>query len=92
MSLSLAPYLGAEEFGFCHCASRYSGLHHDARLPQEHLPCWHRDSERGPARQVQWRGGECRQLHELRRPEEIRELMALARASAPSIDEMVRAL
>ena len=34
----IAALLGAEEFGFATGAAGGDGLHHDARLPPQHLP------------------------------------------------------
>ncbi|MCK7583588.1 MAG: hypothetical protein MZV65_54070 [Chromatiales bacterium] len=43
----IAALLGAEEFGFATAPLVVHGLHHDARLPPEHLPGRRRDA--GPA-------------------------------------------
>ena len=40
----IAALLGAEEFGFATAPAGRHGLHHDARLPPEHLPGGRRDA------------------------------------------------
>ena len=45
--VAIAALLGAEEFGFATAALVALGLHHDARVPSQHLPGRHRDA--GPA-------------------------------------------
>ncbi len=43
------------------------GLHHDARLPPEHLPGRHRHAGPGAAREVRGQAGARRQLHDVHR-------------------------
>ena len=58
-----------------HRAARGDGLHHDARLPSEHLPGRRRDAGSAPAREVRRQARARRQLHALHR-QEVREIMA----------------
>ena len=63
----IGALLGAEEFGFATAPLVAHGLHHDARLPPEHLPG--RRGHAGPeaAHEVRRRAGARRQLHALHR-------------------------
>ncbi len=63
----VAALLGAEEFGFCDGAAGRGRLHHDARLPPEHLPGGRGDAEPGAAQEVHGQPGPRGQLHALRR-------------------------
>ena len=63
----IAALLGAEEFGFATAPLVALGLHHDARLPSEHLPGRRRDAGSATAREVHRRAGARRQLHALHR-------------------------
>jgi len=58
-------------------------LHHDARLPPEHLPRGHRHAGSAAAREVQGQARARRELHALI-AEELREIMAASSASARS--------
>ena len=49
----IAALLGAEEFGFATAPLIADGLHHDARLPPEHVPGRHRHAGPGAAQAVQ---------------------------------------
>ena len=83
----IAALLGAEEFGFATGAAGRAGLHHDARLPPEHLPGRRRHA--GPA--------SCARSSPASRstsstscassPQEVREFMA--QLGFRTIDEMV---
>ena len=63
----VARLLGAEEFGFATAPADRLGLHHDARLPPEHLPGRHRHAGPGAAQEVRRQARARDQLHVLRR-------------------------
>jgi glutamate synthase domain-containing protein 2 len=59
----IAALLGAEEFGFCHRAAGGPGLHHDARLPSEHLSGGRGHPGSASAQEVHGRSGARGELH-----------------------------
>jgi hypothetical protein len=63
----IGALLGAEEFGFATGAARRDGLHHDARLPPEHLPGGDCDAGSGAAQEVHRQAGVRGELLPLRR-------------------------
>ena len=58
----IAALLGAEEFGFATAPLVVLGLHHDARLPPEHLPGRRRDAGSRAAQEVHRQAGVRREL------------------------------
>ena len=50
--VTIAALLGAEEFGFASAALVACGLHHDARVPSQHLPGRYRDPGSRAAQEV----------------------------------------
>ena len=73
----IAALLGAEEFGFATAPLVVVGLHHDARLPPQHLPGRRRHPEPGAARALRRQARARRQLLRVHR-------RGGARASWPS--------
>ena len=65
--VAIAALLGAEEFGFATRGAGRVGLHHDARLPPQHLPGRHRDAGPGAAQEVRGQARARRQLHDVHR-------------------------
>ena len=63
----IAAMLGADEMGFSTGAADRDRLHHDARLPPEHLPGRHRHAGPGAAQALQGHARARRQLLLLRR-------------------------
>ena len=63
----IAAMLGADEMGFSTGAADRHRLHHDARLPPEHLPGRHRHAGPGAAQALQGHARARRQLLLLRR-------------------------
>ena len=63
----VAALLGAEEFGFSTAPLVSRRLHHDARLPPQHLPGRRGHAGPGAAQEVHRQARERRQLHALRR-------------------------
>ena len=63
----IAALLGADECGFSHRAADRDGLHHDARLPPEHVSGGHRDAGPGAAQALPGRARARRELLLLRR-------------------------
>ena len=63
----VAALLGADECGFSHRPADRDGLHHDARLPPQHLPGGHRDAGPGAAQALQGPARARRELLLLRR-------------------------
>jgi glutamate synthase (ferredoxin) len=63
----IAALLGAEEFGFATCPARFAWLHHDARLPSEHLSGGSGDAGSGTAQEVYGRSGPRGEFHEVHR-------------------------
>ncbi len=63
----IAALLGAEEFGFATAPACLHGLHHDARLPPEHLPGRHRHPGSAAAGKIRRQAGARRELHALHR-------------------------
>ena len=63
----VAALLGADECGFSHRPADRDGLHHDARLPPEHVPGGHRDAGPGAAQALQGPARARRELLLLRR-------------------------
>ena len=63
----IGALLGAEEFGFATAPLVVLGLHHDARLPPEHVPGGHRDAGSGAAQEVQRLARDGRELLPLHR-------------------------
>ena len=79
----IAALLGADEFGFSTAPLIVDRLHHDARLPPEHVPG--RGREPGPRAAAALHGKPEHVVNYLFMvAEEVRELLARARACAPS--------
>ena len=72
----IAALLGAEEIGASHRAADRLGLHHDARLPPQHVPGRHRHAGSRAAGALRRQARARRQLLHPASPRSVRVLMA----------------
>ena len=77
--VAIAALLGAEEFGFAHGGAGRERLHHDARLPPQHLPGRRRDAGSRAAQAVH---GPARARHPLHAASSPRSCARSWRSSA----------